>query len=138
MSPKYFFQNPPVKLKLFKSDLAPIGFYFDIFATEMPIPMRIDKIINGESTFLIIPDINKLDHLFEKLDMVINFGTFFLVGVKNLIDFAKIKYNQITLRILKKESIINWFEKSKMISADIPSLIEDFTFLIKNVLQYRK
>ncbi|KKL99533.1 hypothetical protein LCGC14_1813490, partial [marine sediment metagenome] len=50
MSSKHSFFNAPVKLKSYKKDLAPIGFYFDIFATEifkipvMPVPMRIDKL----------------------------------------------------------------------------------------------
>ncbi len=141
MTPKHLFSSPQAKLKSFKKDLAPIGFYFDIFATElfkipvMPIPMRIDKLVNGDPTLFILPDANKLDQLFEKLGLVINFESLFLVGIKNLILFAKKKYKEITLRTLEKELIINWFEKSKILSAEIPSLTEDFTFLISEFLK---
>lgn len=141
MTPKHFFSSPQAKLKSFKKDLAPIGFYFDIFATEifkipvMPIPMRIDKLVNGDPTLFILPDANKLDQLFEKLGLVINFESFFLVGIKNLINFAKKKYKEITLRTLERGSIINWFEKSKMLNAEIPSLTEDFTFIISEFLK---
>jgi len=141
MSPKRFFSRTPTKLKSFKRDLAPIGLYFDIFATEIfdipviPIPLRIDKLTNGEATFFIIPDIDKLNQLFEKLGLVINFKSFFLDGIKNLILYAKKKYKEITLRTLERESIINWFEKSKMLSAEIPSLTEDFTFIISEFLK---
>lgn len=141
MSPKSFFSRTPAKLKSFKRDLAPIGFYLDIFSTEIfkipviPIPMRIDKLTNGEATFFIFPDVDKLNQLFEKLGLVINFKSFFSDGIKNLILFAKKKYKEITLRTLERESIINWFAKSKMLSAEIPSLTEDFTFIISEFLK---
>lgn len=141
MSPQNFFSSPQTKLKSFKKDLAPIGFFLDIFATEifkipvMPIPMRIDKLINGDPTLFILPDANKLDQLFEKLGFIINFESFFSVGIKNLINFAKKKYKEITLRTLERESIINWFVKSKMLSAEIPSLTESFSFIISEFLK---
>jgi len=141
MSQKSFFSGTPAKLKSFKRDLAPIGFYLDIFSTEIfkipviPIPMRIDKLANGEATLFIFPDNDKLNQLFEKLGLYINFKSFFSVGFKNLILYAKKKYKEITLRTLESELIINWFEKSKMFSAEIPSLTEDFTFIISEFLK---
>jgi len=141
MRPKHFLFNPPVKLKSFKRDFAPMGFYFDIFTTEifnipvMPVPMRIDKLTNGESTFFIFPDTNVLNQLLKKLGLVMNFKNFLLVGIKNLINFAKRKYKEITYRTLKKDLIINWFENSLIITAEIPSLTEDYTFLLLEFLK---
>lgn len=141
MSPKFGISSPPTKLKSFKNDLAPVGFYFDIFPTGifkipiMPIPMRIDKISNGRATFFIIPDLFKLDSFLETLDLVFNFESFLIEGLKNLINYSKNKYKDITYRTLSLESLTNWFENSLNLKTEIPSLIEDFTFLLSEYLK---
>lgn len=141
MFSKNLFKHTPTKLQSFKTDLAPIGFYFDIFSTElfqipiMAIPMRIDKLTNKEGTFFIIPDTVKLTQLFEELDYGIDFEAFFLTGIKNLINYAKNKYKQIILRTLQNETIITWFKKSLSFETNIPYLTNDFTFLISEFLK---
>jgi len=132
--------NPPTRIKSYANDLAPIGFYFDIFSTNlfkipiMPIPMRIDKLTNGEATYLIPPDYNQLNEVFEKLDIVIDFKIFFLTGVKNLINYAKNKYREITLQTLTDSIIIKWYENSLTVQTEIPCLTQDFTFLLTEFL----
>ena len=141
MSPKFGISSPPAKLKSFKNDLAPVGFYFDIFPTNifkipiMPIPMRIDKMSNGRATFFIIPDLFKLDSFLETLDLVFNFESFLIEGLKNLILYSKKKYKEITYRTLTLEPLTNWFENSLNLKTEIPSLIEDFTFLLSEYLK---
>ncbi len=141
MNPINLFKNPPSKLKSFKNDIAPIGFYFDLFTTDlfkvpvMPIPMRIDKISNGAPTLFIFPDLNKLNKLCEKLDLFLDFQLFFILGIKNLLNFTKKKYKEITFRSLDDNKIRNWFNTSKIISADISFLTKDFTFLISEFLK---
>ncbi|KKK45717.1 hypothetical protein LCGC14_0680490 [marine sediment metagenome] len=140
MSPKYSFFKSPVKLKSFKRDLAPVGFYFDIFATEifkipvMPVPMRIDKLTNGNLTLFIFPDIGNLNKLLKKLGLTLNFKKFFLLGISNFINFAKGKYKEIIHRNLKHEMIIKWFENSRLINIEIPSLTEAYTYLLLEFL----
>lgn len=140
MSPKYSFFNSPSKLKSFKRDLAPVGFYFDIFTTEifkipvMPVPMRIDKLTNGDLTLFILPDIGNLNKLLKKLDLTINFKKFFLLGISNFINFAKGKYKEIIHRNLQREMIIRWFENSRLIKTEIPSLTEAYTYLLLEFL----
>jgi len=141
MTAKGFF-NPPVRLKSYTNDLAPIGFYFDIFNTNlfkipiMPIPMRIDKLTNGETTYFIPPDYDQLNELFEKLDIVIDFKNFFLTGVINLINYAKKKYREITLQTLTDSIIMKWFENSLTVRTEIPCLTQDFTFLLTEFLHF--
>lgn len=140
MSPKYSFFNSPVKLKSFKRDLAPVGFYFDIFATEifkipvMPVPMRIDKLTNGDLTLFILPDIGNLNKLLKKLGLTINFKNFFSLGISNFINFAKGKYKEIIHRDLRREMIIKWFENSRLIKTEIPSFTETYTYLLLEFL----
>ena len=129
-------------MKTYKSDLAPVGFYFDIFTSEifripvMPIPMRIDRLFKGESTFFILPDMIKLNRLINELDLVLNMKSFLLAGIKNLINFAKNKYKEKTFLTLKPETITRWFEKSIELKTNIPSLTDDFTFLFSEFLRF--
>ncbi len=140
MSQKDSFFYSPSKLKSFKRDLAPVGFYFDIFTTEifkipvMPVPMRIDKLTNGDLTLFILPDIVNLNKLLKKLDLTINFKKFFLLGISNFINFAKGKYKEIIHRNLQREMIIRWFENSRLIKTEIPSLTEAYTYLLLEFL----
>ena len=101
----------------------------------MPIPMRIDKISNGDPTLFIFPDVIKLNKLCEKLDLFLDLQLFFILGIKNLINFTKKKYKEITLRPLDDNKIRNWFNNSKIIHADISYLTNDFTFLISEFLK---
>lgn len=129
-------------MKTYKSDLAPVGFYFDIFTSEifripvMPIPMRIDRLFKGESTFFILPDMIKLNRLINELDLVLNMKSFLLAGINNLINFAKNKYKEKTYLTLKPETITRWFEKSIELKTNIPSLTDDFTFLFSEFLKF--
>jgi len=135
------FKNPPKKLRSSNKDLAPFGFYFDFFIDDpfkipiLPIPMRIDKLTNGQATLFISPDFVELKKSFEKYELSIDFNLFFLFGIKNLISYARKKYKEITFQTLKNETIEKWFEKSKLIQAEIPSLTEDFTFITSEFLR---
>ena len=60
-------------MKSFKNNIAPILFYFDIFTTEIfevpviPVPIRIDKVINGDFTLFIPPNVDGLNKIFAQL-----------------------------------------------------------------------
>lgn len=135
------FKKIPLKLKTSKRDLAPIGFYFDFFIDDifeipiLPIPMRIDKLTNGQATLFILPDFHELKKSFERYELSIDFNLFFLFGIKNLITYARKKYKEITFQTLRNELIEKWFKKSKLIQAEIPSLTEDFTFITSEFLK---
>ena len=130
------------KLKTFKNDLAPMGFYFDIFSTKifqipiLPIPMRIDKLSNGEPTLLITPNLEKLEKAFKKLKLRINFNLFYFIGIKNFLNYASIKQNDLlTLRSLNGDKIRKWWKASNNISAFNPDLSESFTFITSQFLK---
>lgn len=129
------------KLKTFKNDLAPVGFYFDIFSTKifqipiMPIPMRIDKLSNGEPTLLITPNLEKLEKVFKKLKLRINFNLFYFIGIKNFLNYANIKQKDLTLRSLNADKIRKWWKASNNISAFNPDLSESFTFITSQFLK---
>jgi len=134
-------KNPPHKLKTFKKDIAPIGFFFDLFSDEnypipiLPIPMRIDKVSNGEPTLFVSLDFPKLDRICHIYRLQIDYDLFFTIGIQNLITTARKKYKEIIIHPLKDQFIINWYEQSKLMKAEIPSLTKDFTFLLSKFIR---
>ena len=141
MSSKLGVSNPPAKLKYFKNDLAPIGFYFDLFSTDffkfpiMPVPMRIDRISNGKSTYFILPNLEILDTALKSLDISFNLDIFIIEGISNLLSYTKKKYKEITFRSITNEIVYQWYDSSLNISADIPSLSDDFTHVLVEFLK---
>lgn len=131
----------PTSLKTFKSDLAPVGFYFDIFPTEafqipiLPIPMRIDKLSNGKPTLFITPNREKLKKVFKRFNLYINFQLFYTVGIKNFIHYASLKQKEITLRPLDGDKVRKWWKSSINISAYNPDLVESFTYINSQFLK---
>lgn len=124
-----------------KKDIAPMGFFFDIVPTELfkvpilPIPMRIDKVVKGEITYFIRFNIDKLYSLFKELNLFIDFRLFFITGIRNLLEYAKKKSNDITLHSFKKDLLRKWFNNSISIEIDLPDLTEDFTYLLSEFLK---
>ena len=127
--------------KDYKKDIAPIGFFFDIVPTELfkvpilPIPMRIDKVAKGEITYFIRFNIDKLYSLFKELNLFIDFKLFFIIGIRNLLEYAKKNCNDITLRSFKKDLLRKWFNNSISIEVDLPDLTEDLTYLLSEFLK---
>lgn len=127
--------------KDYKKDIAPIGFFFDLIPTELfkvpilPIPMRIDKVVKGEITYFIRFNIDKLYSLFKELNLFIDFRLFFLIGIRNLLEYAKKKCNDITFQSLKKDLLRKWFNNSISIEIDLPDLTEDLTYLLSEFLK---
>ncbi|MFX0177530.1 MAG: hypothetical protein ACFE85_15055 [Candidatus Hodarchaeota archaeon] len=141
MSSRGFFKSPPTKLKSYTRDIAPLGFYFDVFSTDdftipiMPVPMRIDKITNGQGTYFILPNMNIMNDLFKEVGYFIDFKNFIFEGIKNLIIYSKKKYKEIIFRSLMGDRIIEWFGASLLIDAEIHSLTQDFSYLISEFLK---
>jgi hypothetical protein len=131
----------PSKLKTFKKDIAPIGFYFDIFSTDIfqipifPIPMRIDKLSNGEPTLLIIPNREKLEKVSKRLNLTLNFHRFYEMGISNFLKYSNLKQKELTLRGLNSDKIRKWWQASNNISAFNPDLVESFTFITSQFLK---
>lgn len=126
---------PPLKLKSFKKDIAPVGFFFDIVSTELfkipiiPVPMRIDKLTNGEPTLIIIPNMTKLDKISSKFGLDVNYSLFYSIGINNFINYAKDKYKEITKRNLDLKKIKQWWNLSKNLISQNLDLRETFTFI---------
>jgi hypothetical protein len=133
--------NPSPKLKAFHKDIAPIGFYLDIFPTELfqtpilPLPMRIDKLSNGEPTLFIKLNMKKLESACSKFKLDLNLNNFYLMGIKNFVHYASVKLKELTLRPLDSRKVEEWWETSKSLSAYSPDLMDIFTFININFIE---
>ena len=130
-----------ISKKDYKKDIAPIGFFFDIMPTELfkvpilPIPMRIDKVVKGEATYFIRFNTAKLNSLFKELNLFIDYKSFFTIGIRNLLDYAKKNSNEIAHHSFRKDLLRKWLYNSISIEVDIPDLTEDLTYLLCEFLK---
>jgi len=126
-------------IKNYENDIAPIGFFFDFFPTDlfyipiMPVPMRVDRIFYGEPSYFIEP--NYEDILERDFELEINFKQFYTIGIKNLIAFGNEKYIEINNKSLEKKLIKQWFKKSTNIQTELTTLNQDFTYIIIKFLE---
>ena len=122
-----------------KSDGAPMIFFIDIFPSEMlsnpimPLPMRIDKITNGEPTLTIFPE-EIYSKTYKGQVITFNYHELYSQFFQNLVFFAEKKYYEIIHRRLTKDKIQKWWEKSKPLVAQIPDYSRDMTFILKSYL----
>lgn len=133
--------SPPLKLKSFKKDIAPTGFFFDIISSKLfkipiaPVPLRIDKLTNGEPTLIVLPNTEYLERLFNDYKVNINYKLLYSIGLNNLITYAKEKYKEITKKTLQLKKIREWWNSSKNISSNCIDLKESFTYLYSQFIK---
>ncbi|QEE17253.1 hypothetical protein DSAG12_03085 [Promethearchaeum syntrophicum] len=129
----------PSKIPSRSSDGAPMIFFIDIFPSEMlsnpimPLPMRIDKISNGEPTLTIFPE-DVYSKTYNGQVITYNYHKLYSHFFQNLVYFAKKKYRELVHRKLTKDKIQKWWEKSKPLIAQIPDYSRDMTFILKSYL----
>ncbi|TFF99018.1 MAG: hypothetical protein EU541_06005 [Promethearchaeota archaeon] len=129
-------------IKSFKDDFAPILFYFDIFSTEifkhpiLPLPLRIDRLYNGDTTAFIYPNAHQIQTQLNELDLVLNYYNFYKIGLNNFVKYSKLNYSKLKndFSDLKNETIKEWFRLSCDIVVHNPDLEKDLTFMISEFI----
>ena len=122
-----------------KSDGAPMIFFIDILPSEMlsnpimPLPIRIDKITNGEPTLAIFPE-EIYSKTYKGQVITFNYHELYSQFFQNLVFFAKKKYREMLYRNLNKDKIQEWWNKSKPLVAQIPDYARDLAFNLKSYL----
>ncbi|TES96901.1 MAG: hypothetical protein E3J90_07545 [Promethearchaeota archaeon] len=143
------------KFKTYKSDAAPFFFYIDIFPLDlenftaplssvlakhvknnpiMPLPMRVDRVFNGESSIIIRPNSPVSFPLNESIIAVINPIPFLQSGIENLLYFAEMRSKERLFRSLKPEKVSNWMENTRFLYGNLHQLEEDFSAFLKAYL----
>ena len=143
------------RFKTYKSDAAPFFFFIDIFPLDltifntphslllakhiknnpvMPLPMRVDRVFNGDSSILVRPSSPVSFPLNESVLGIINPLPFLQMGFENLLFFTEIRSQQRLLRPPKKEKVKEWWENTRHLYGNLHQVEEDFSAFLKAYL----
>jgi len=130
----------PARIKSNPDDMAPMIFVIDTIRSEhyknpiIPIPVRVDKVSNGEFTSIILPS-NQPQ--IEQDDQVYFIDVFRLLelGFHNLMSYTAIKFNEITYRPLNIANISKWWENTRKYSCNFPTYIQDLEIVLQSYLE---
>ena len=149
------FKKTQVKFKTYKSDAAPFFFYIEIFPFDMPryispylssliktieknpvvpIPMRVDRVSNGDLSVIIRPREPISFQISEDKLAVINPYQFLLSGVKNLIYFSEIRSSEKFYKSLSSKNVMSWWEATRFLYGNLNRLEEDFSSFLRAYL----
>ena len=140
------------KFKTFKSDAAPFFFYIEIFPPDptgfkfkhfkvlidsiqanpiMPLPMRVDRVFNGEKSLLIRPREPVSFSLMDDLVATVNPEPFLQLGVEKLLNFTEIRAAEKFMLSLTIEKATKWWASTNFLYAKLLRLEEDFSAFIR-------
>ena len=145
--------KPINKFKTFKYDAAPFFFYLEVFPPDltgfeserdvallkkiitnpiMPLPMRVDRVFNGEQSLLIRPREPLSFSLMDDLNAIINPTMFLQYGVEQLINFTEIRaFDTFALSLTSKKAQ-KWWDSTKFLYAKLLDLENDFSAFLKS------
>ncbi|MFX1417601.1 MAG: hypothetical protein ACFE9N_01640 [Promethearchaeota archaeon] len=147
--------KPINKFKTYKFDAAPFFFFIDIFPPEylnpskphlvsliesiktnpiMPLPMRVDRVFNGEKSILIRPSEPISYMISEDLSAIINPTPFLQVGMEKLLYFTEIRAREKLILPLTSERVIKWWNSTKFLYGNISFIEKDFSDFLKAYL----
>lgn len=143
------------KFKTYRSDASPFFFFIDIFPLDlkifetphslalakhirnnpiMPLPMRVDRVFNGESSILIRPNSPVSFPLNESIVAIINPIPFLQLGIEKLLFFTEIRSSQHLLRSLNNQKVKQWWENTRYLYGNLRQIEEDFSAFLKAYL----
>lgn len=92
----------------------------------VPVPMRIDKLINGDLTTLIMPRGEITKNVGAKI-YCLNINNFTVEVVNLLIDWGKQLVKEKFNKILPADRLYSWWEKTSSTQINSPTLSSDLT-----------
>ncbi|MFX0020963.1 MAG: hypothetical protein ACFE9S_01460 [Candidatus Hermodarchaeota archaeon] len=140
--------KPINKFKTFKYDAAPFFFYLEIFPPDltgfdserdvailkkiinnpiMPLPMRVDRVFNGELSVLIRPREPLIFPVMDDLKAIINPTKFLQYGIEQLINFTEIRAFDRFALSLTTQKAEKWWNSTKFLYAKLLDLENDFS-----------
>ncbi|UCC18589.1 MAG: hypothetical protein JSV62_10830 [Promethearchaeota archaeon] len=147
--------KPINKFKTYKFDAAPFFFYIDVFPPEylspskphlesliksikinpiMPLPMRVDRVFNGEKSILIRPREPISDLISEEFIAIINPTPFLQIGIEKLLYFTEIRAREKLFLPLTSERVKKWWRSSRLLYGNISYVEKDFSDFLKAYL----
>jgi len=147
--------KPINKFKTYKFDAAPFFFFIDVFPPDylnpkkphlvslidsiktnsiMPLPMRVDRVFNGEKSVLIRPKEPISFLISEDIAAIINPTPFLQFGMEKLLYFTEIRAREKFVLPLTTERVIRWWNSTKLLYGNIPFIEEDFSAFLRAYL----
>ncbi len=144
--------KPINKFKTFKYDAAPFFFYLEVFPPDltgfdserdvailrksinnpiMPLPMRVDRVFNGELSVLIRPREPLVFPVMDDLKAIINPSKFLQYGIEQLINFTEIRAFDRFALSLTAQKAEKWWDSTKFLYAKLLDLENDFSAFLK-------
>jgi len=144
-------RNIKSKFITYKSDGAPFFFYIDVIPLDisqyeiinhikllkgvvnnsiMPLPLRVDRVFNGESSIMVRPREPISFPIDDNLIAIVNPAPFIRSGVEKLLIFTEIRSSEEFVISLSHAQAKKWWDKTKYQYGRLTTLEEDFaTFL---------
>lgn len=144
------------KFKTYKYDAAPFFFFIDIFPADtsdlkkphyikliksiksnpiMPLPMRIDRVYNGENSILIRPREPLSFMIREDVVATINPTPFLQLGIEKLLYFTEVRARENLYNSLSIERANKWWNSTRYLYGNLYYLEEDFSAILKAYLR---
>jgi hypothetical protein len=147
--------KPINKFKTFKFDAAPFFFFIDIFPADysnedrphlvdlvktissnpiMPLPMRVDRVFNGERSVLIRPEEPISFPITKDLTAFVNPVPLLQLGFEKLLYFTEVRAREKFVNPLNYNRVAKWWNKTKFLFGRVPALEVDFSAFMKGYL----
>jgi len=140
--------------KIFKSDAAPFFFFIDVLHLDlsqydiphhvdilkslqsnpiMPLPLRVDRVYNGEPSIFIRPR-EVISFSVGEKRAIINPTPFMSRGIEKLIFLTEVRASRAFTYSLKEYIVKKWWNSTKYLYARLKTLEEDFAAFLKAYL----
>ncbi|TFF91026.1 MAG: hypothetical protein EU548_00055, partial [Promethearchaeota archaeon] len=137
--------------EIFKSDAAPFFFYIDVLPVDltqydiphhveilksiqsnpiMPLPLRVDRVYNGEPSILIRPR-EPVSFPLGNKTLFINPDPFINQGIEKLIYLTEVRASREFTYSLKEDNAKKWWNSTKYLYGKLRTLEEDFSAFLK-------
>jgi len=147
--------KPINKFKTYKFDAAPFFFFIDIFPPDysninkpnlahlinsvannpiMPLPMRVDRVFNGENSVLIRPREPISFPITEDQTALIDPLLFLQYGFEKLLYFTEVRSREQFFLSLPYERVSRWWLSTMFQYANLSTLEEDFSAFLRAYL----
>ncbi|TFG12134.1 MAG: hypothetical protein EU535_06510 [Promethearchaeota archaeon] len=141
----------PKEYKIFKTDAAPFFFYIDVLPLDltqydiphhvkllksiqsnpiMPLPLRVDRVYNGEASILVRPRESVSFPIGDKT-IYINPDPFISRGIEKLIYLTEVRASREFAYSLTEYNATKWWNSTKCLYGKLKTLEEDFSAFLK-------
>jgi len=139
----------------YKSDGAPFFFYIDVVPIDiaqyeiqnhikllqgvahnpiMPLPLRVDRVFNGESSIIIRPREPISFPIDDNLFAIVNPVPFIQCGLEKLLIFTEIRSSEEFVASLSHTKAKEWWEATRYLYGRLTTLEEDFAAFLRAYL----